>query len=334
MEMELWRNQEFKNKPYDLTDKSSFIALAKRALAGVDPTLNSQQIADKSERYFNVIDKVQHYMKEPSVNGKSRLENWASHKVDKMLLFSSSDFDWKKTDFSRMGDYALERRINDFQAQKRAEEARREILTKEKFLTPAQGKEGETLEEMELFKEEVINYAGDDTAEVALSALLNTVVEFNRNRAIHTPAGWIPGAVSLMKRANMMGEDLIVTVDNMPKFIGKPIKDFLEETKLAGRPLDKWPRSISEAVSYAVSLGGHEQNAWDEYRVAGFLAAADHLMLFQKKPELLAKMRNKFKTGFLWRSLGVVRKYWWVVPVATVVVAMTDEMEEEKKGRH
>ena len=333
MEMELWRNPQYANKPFDLTQKDSFISLSRSAIAAVNPSLTPQAIISRSETYFNIIDKVQSYMTAHGVNGKTRLENWANHKFANLLLLSSSDFDWQKTNFAQLDLYGIERRINDFQGQKRAEEHRRDVLTKSELLSPLQGKEADTLAKIKEFRDEIINYAGQETAEIAQAALMRTVIEFNRNRAIHTPAGWIPGAVSLMKRANVMNENLEVTVENMPKFIREPIQHFLDKTKLAGKPINKWPRSISEAVSLAVGFGGPEANAWDEYRIGGFLAGAETSMMFVKYPEKLARMRNRFKTTILWRSLGVVRKYWWVVPLATVVVALSDEMEEEKKGR-
>lgn len=333
MEMELWRNPQYTNKPYDLTDKASFIDLAKRSLAAVNPRLAPQGVTSQSEAYFNVIDKMQHYLRSESVNGKTRLENWASHKIDKLLILSTSDFNWQKTDFSNLGFYALERRINDFQAQKRAEEHRRDILIKKEFLSPSHDKEAELIEKLKAFHDEVINYAGDDTSEVATSALLRTVIEFNRNRAVHTFMGWIPGAVSIMKRMNLINENFEVMLENWPKWLSKPINKFMEETKLAGRPLNKWPRSISDAVSLAVGWGGPEANAWNEKRIGGLLEEAEKSMMFIKLPKKLARMKRMYKTLLGNRLLAVAREYWWVVPVATIAVALMGEVEEEKKRR-
>ncbi|MCX6791688.1 MAG: hypothetical protein NT149_01470 [Candidatus Gottesmanbacteria bacterium] len=334
MEMELWRNPAYANKPYDLTNKDSFFALAKGAITAVNPGLNLQSVTNRSETYFNVIDKVQQYMTSHGVNGRTRLENWANHKFSNLLLLSSSDFNWQKTDFSQLDMYGLERRIGDFQGQKRAEESRRDVLTKQEILSPIPGKEVETLAKIKEFRDDVISYAGDDTGEIAAAALLRTVIEFNRNRASQTLAGWVPGLISIMRRTNVMNENFEVMVENMPKWLGKPIQHFMEDHKLAGKPINKWPRSIADSVSLAVGFGGPEANAWDEYRVGGFLAGAETSMMFVKHPEKLARMRSRFKTTALWRMLGVARKYWWVVPVATIAVALTSEIEEEKKGRH
>jgi hypothetical protein len=233
--------------------------------------------------------------------------------------------------------YGLERRIGDFQGQKRAEESRRDVLTKQELLSPIPGKEVETLAKIKGFRDDVISYAGDDTGEIAAAALLRTVIEFNRNRASQTLAGWVPGMVSIMRRMNVMNENFEVTLENTPKrlkWLSKPIQHFMEDHKLAGKPINKWPRSIADSVSLAVGFGGPEANAWDEFKVAGFLAGAETSMMFVKHPEKLARMRNRFKTTSIFRFIGVARKYWWVVPVATLAVALTTEIEEEKKGRH
>jgi hypothetical protein len=62
------------------------------------------------------------------------------------------------------------------------------------------------------------------------------------------------------------------------------------------------------------------------------LSGAETSKIFVNNPKLLRDLKRKFHTGFLYRWFyGVPRKYWWVVPVATIAVAASQSMEEEKK---
>ena len=51
---------------------------------------------------------------------------------------------------------------------------------------------------------------------------------------------------------------------------------------------------------------------------------------FQEKPELANKLRKEFKTTMDFRLLGIARKYWWVVLLATIALAASQAVEEKK----
>lgn len=331
IEVELWRNTEFANKPYNLTEVGQFTSIAQRAVRATHQNINPRDIDSRVRLYFRAVNHMQEYMHADGANGKMRMDNWAAHKFTNLLLLTSSDFNWQKTNFTQLDMYGIERRVGDFQNQNNAETIRRDVLTKSEFLSPISGKEVETLTKIKEFRDAVIMYAGDDTGEIAQTSLMETVINFNRNRAIRSLAGWVPGAVSVMRRMGVVGEDMMVNVENLPFGWDKPVKKFLEDKKLRGKPLNKWPRSVANSVSLAVGFGGPEANAWDEFKIAGFLAGAETSMMYIKKPDLLAKMRNKFKSTLLSRLAAVPRKYWWVIPIATIAVAAMASIEEEKK---
>lgn len=292
-------------------------------------------IPAKMRMHFTALSNMERYMGQTVANGETRFKNWATHNFRNLIVLTSSDFNWKKTEFQRIGQYSFARRINDFLGMNKARDLMYEVLHTSEFLMPAPGKEVDTLTKIKEAGQTVISYAGPDAMEKLEAALLEVVVEFNRNRAIEFPLrnwrgifSWIPGAVSIMKRMGGISHFTEYLKESNPGF-----KSFLKEHKLLDVAMEKWPKSIAQAVSHAVVFQGPEGNAWDEYKIAGFLAGAETSVMFPNSPHLIAELNARFRSGPLWRMYyGVPRKYWWVIPVATIALASSQSLDEEKKS--
>lgn len=328
-EIEMWRNDAYRfNGDFDFSSvarrSSDFDVVMKKAIIANGGEASQEQM----DKFFNTIVRIKNHMNSKSDNGKTFIENWAKHKFQHTYVLTNTDFDWSKFDISRIGLYSLERRINDFNNQANARDAAWDVLYKTDLLAPTSGKEVDTLKRIKEHRDAIINYSGQGPAEISQTALLETVIEWNRLRTAYSkaaPLAFIPGAVSLLRRAGVLKKavDLIGNIKNG------------DET-LSDAPwfknLEEWPRSLAQAVSYDVKWGGYEGNAWDEYRVAGFLAGAESTKMYVNKTKMLRDLQRQFHTGFLNRAFyALPRKYWWVVPVATIAIAAGQSMDEEKK---
>lgn len=329
-EIEMWRNETYRfNGKFDFADaarrKTDFDPIMAKAILANGGEANREQM----DKFFNTIVRIKEHMNSKSVNGEKYITNWANHKFQHTYVLTNTDFDWSKFDISRLGLYSLERRINDFNNQANARDAAWDVLYKTDLLAPVSGKETDTLKRIKEHRDAIVNYSGMAPAEVAQTALLETVIEWNRLRTPYSkaaPLAFIPGAVSFLRRAGML-EKITDLIGDIKGSDGTPLHDAPWFKKL-----EKWPRSLAQAVSYDVKWGGHEGNAWDEYRVAGFLAGAETSKMYVNNTRLLRDLQRQFHTGFLNRAFyALPRKYWWVVPVATIAIAAGQSLEEEKK---
>lgn len=328
-ETRLWRDENFKYKAFNFGDglangqlqpDSDFMRVMPGALRaiGVEPT------NELLTQYAETIQRVQGYMHgSDTPNGKSRLKNWTEHRFHNNLMISNSDFDWQEVDWRRMGSFSLERRINDLVNQSQARDLQWELLYKEDFFSPIPGKEADLILKLEEFRDKIVGYAGFPSAEPAVAAVFQTIVEWNRDRTARSLTGWVPLLPNLMKR----GEDIGRFVGSIPG--GKAISE-----KLTGRSIDKWPKNLAQAVSLDIGESGWEGNAWDEGEIAKFFISAHQRNLFRtdKGKLLLHKMEHMYGTGLLNRMFYMLpRKYWWVIPVATIALATTQSMKDEEK---
>lgn len=329
-EVQMWRDDRFKyNKSFDFIDvakrNTDFDPIMKRAIES-NGGVATPEVLDK---FFSVMTEMKKHMETKTANGKTRLENWGEHKFANNYVLTNTDFDWSKVDPKSLNYFSFERRINDLNNQGRARDLMNEVKFKTEYLSPIKGKETDTINKIKEHRDAINSYSTLDNGELSAASLMELVVEWNRLRAINSkafPITFIPGGISLLKRFGGL-EMLTDIIGNIKAGEGGKLKN-----KEWFKKIEEWPRSIGQAVSYDVKWSGREGNAWDEYRVAGFFASAETAKLFVNKPDLLRAMKKKYHTGFLYRWFyGVPRKYWWVVPVATIAVSASQAVEDEKK---
>lgn len=314
-EMKLWDNELISTQRVNLAEQVDFERFVK-------PSLTAMGIPEQETGKFReVIKELQDKLREGDL-GKTRLDKWAKHAFP--LTVTTSDFNWKKTRSDLLGMYTNERRMNDVLSMAESRDMQNKIFTTSELYSPVNF--SDTFKALREYETTVNKYDSTDTAEKATAPILETLLEFNRNRAIHGPWGYIPGAVSLMKRLGETEPEHIPILKWIPGW-GKA----MEEHGLRGKKWNEWPMTIGDAVSGSVRWTGREGNALDEFRIAGLLAEAREMGMFTNNPQLVGELERQFRTGFLWRILGTGRKYWWVVPLATIVVAAGHSIEEEKK---
>jgi len=353
-QVETWRNEKLKFKEFDFTKRSDFNKVMPAALKSVlhnglsEPELN--KILDK---HFAIIQGIQKYMESPpGVYGPSvgpgaftRIDRWARHPLKQNFMLGMSQLDYKKdVDFTRIGLFSLERRINDYVGQTHARDLEYEIYytSPHLYLYPPPGKEADAFLKIAEYRDAIIGYAGLDDAERAQAVMLETMFDWNFNQESQTLAGWVPGMVSLMRRSSTIqrsteevglgdpfGKALLGIMKIFPSG-----REFIESHHLEGRHSSEWPKAIGQLVSYDVKHGGFEGNAWDEPKMAGAIATVEQLKMFKSAwgEKQFRRLAKKYKTGIIQRMfIATPRKYWWIIPIATIALASMQSLEEEKK---
>ena len=109
---------------------------------------------------------------------------------------------------------------------------------------------------------------------------------------------------------------------------------FLKENELVGKKLHELPHSVGEAVSLSVRFYGPEAEDWDIHRIDHIIDQYEHAGLFENNPKFYSMLRKEFGTTALNRLFDIPRKYWWVIPAATIAIAAMESVDETKKKSH
>lgn len=322
-EMKLWDYENLKTASIDLTSDAHFAE-------HVVPFL--RELGAPTARYAEyqgvLQDLKEVFTRERSASRdgkrallhKSLRDAWVDHQFPMTLMLS--DFNWKDANLFQLGLIAMDRRGRDIEGMALARDAWIKLVSDSAFLSP--NEPIETLKKLKEYRDAVNSYAAADVAENATYEMLRVFLEFNRNRALWTQA--IPGlefAVRRFGETDMSGlKDHWLLSRIVPHW-----KEFAEKR------LEHLPHSIAEAFSYSVRYHGWEGNAFDEQEIEKLISTAQDMGMFSAYPELAHKLRNEFKSTMGWRALGILRKYWWVVLLATVAIAATKSLEDEEK-RH
>lgn len=324
-EMKLWDNEKLKVVHVDLTSKVGFAE-------HVMPFLKQMGVPEeRAHNYQEVLQDLKHVFESDRVidgkNGKKALlhkslrDAWVNHEFPMTLMLS--DFNWKDANFFQLGLIAMDRRGRDMEAMARARDAWMSLVAKPEFLSPQEPIE--TLKKLKEYRDAVNDYADSGTAETATYEMMRVFFEFNRNRALWLQG--IPLAETIVRR---LAEADMSEVKN--HWLWKRIIPGWKE--IAENHIEKWPHSIAEHFSYSVRFTGWEGNAFDEQEIEKLISTAQDMGFFQEKPELANKLRKEFKATMGSRLLGIARKYWWVVILATIAIAATKSLEDEDKRHH
>ncbi|MBI5614565.1 hypothetical protein HY947_06580 [Candidatus Gottesmanbacteria bacterium] len=340
---ELWRDINRKYAKFDFTDRAQFDEVMPSVMKSV---FGSELPRDQVDKYFHVICNVRDFiLNKPEAyrfgsDTPTRLSLWAKNKFGSNFIFGMSQVDWKEdVDFTSLGGYSLERRINDYTSQFNAANIRRDIFFghPEQFLFMPEGKEGDSAKKLLELWHAIIDYSGPDAADTAVALTAETIVDWNINRAaVFGPWGWIPGAVTLMRNAtDIFGgvgtfkKGAISLLKNMPGGIS-----FVEKAGIEKIDMESWPQTLKEMVSYDVKWGGRGGNRWTESRAAGYLETLEELKLFTTHDGHLDKNRlfGKYHASFPWRLASGVRAGWPALIVATIAVAAMEETQKKTKS--
>lgn len=321
-EMKLWDNEKLKVVHVDLTSEKGF---AEHVL----PFLKQMGVSEaRANNYQEVLRDLKHVFESPRAtdgkDGKKALlhkslrEAWVDHDFPMTLMLS--DFNWKDANFFQLGLIAMDRRGRDMESMARARDAWIQLLSNPDCISPNDPME--TLKKLKEYRAAVQDYASPEVADNAAYEMFRVFIEFNRNRKLSLQA--IPGAEQFVRRfAEVEMPDL------KNHFLFKRI---IPHWKEISEHIEHLPHSIAEAYSYSVRYDGPVGNAFDDHDIEHWITTAQNDGLF--KADIANKLRKEFRTTMDWRLLGIVRKYWWVVLLATIALAATQAVEDKKSSSH
>ncbi|MCL4360424.1 hypothetical protein M1555_04215 [Patescibacteria group bacterium] len=305
--------------------------------AHIKPLLAQLKVPeDKIAAFRNVMKDVHSYVttdRDPKNHQYlTPMEAWAHAKFP--ITLSVADFDWEEVNFFKLGTSVMLRRGRDMINMAAIRDLFFDLINKPEFLSPKDPKE--TIKKFYEFKQQFVSYASSVDAEKALYHIVDTWIEMNRNRMFNPFLdGWrgllglVPGLQGIMQNIGEMEAEHLPVLGWFPGW-----KHFLEHNKL-GRKIKEWPESIASSVSLSVRYLGPEGNKWDEHTIGEVLNEIQRVGVFTDI-KYINKLRRDFKATLGWRmSWGIFRKYWWVIPVATLAVATNESIQEEQKSsRH
>ncbi|MFC1646958.1 hypothetical protein ACFL1A_01610 [Patescibacteria group bacterium] len=326
-ETDMWKNHELLKKDISLTsggkDFGTYVGKYMNALG-----MDGAQIRNSEMLIRELRDRIT-----AERGGKSLIDHWVKHKFP--ITLSTADLDWKETNFFQLGTAMLDRRGRDNVAMAQTRDGIYQLLTDWDLLCPEDPKE--TLKLLKEIRSNMNAYAGPQECDLLVKNLARVIIDVNRNRAINPFVdgaqgllGWLPGAQFAMKQLAEADFRGLKNIKFMNRLTGGKWGEFWTKYNR----LEHLPHSVAEVLSVAIKYKGAEANAWDEYKIAGFITAIQEAGLFQDEKSLNFHhdLRNEFKASLFWRSMfAVPRKYWWVVPTATISLALMKGLDEEEK---
>jgi len=317
------------HRKVDLGEKNGFDSI----FNGIFDKLGIEVGSPKREQYRLAIHDMQEYVrKERGDKDKtSILSTFAKNGFP--ITLSTADFDWKDARFDFLSAYSEERRmVNDQLPKSKAMGMMFDLLFKPEYMSPREPLKT-TLPKLKEFRDTIENWQPPGAAEKAEKMMARIFLTMNTNRALRAKnplmraVTFIPGGITLMK--NLSEVDLRENT-----FVSKAIRGFGVIPGLKDIPKDKisnLPHTLGNAISYSVGAIGKEGPEYDEFFVEFLLKEMERGGNFIEKPEFLKDLRKEFHSGPIGRLQGVFRKYWWVVPAATITLAVTSALDEEKK---
>lgn len=309
------------------------------------------------ENYHNLLRVIQARLVEPrNIEGgrESILDALAQEKLP--LTLALDDFNWKDAHMATLGHLALPRRVRDIGGMEGAMKVIIQLVTnQENILSPDDPTK--TIEKFLTLRDSIDSYVGRPVAEPVVKELARLFIEFNRDRSLWSAMGWLPGGKAAMKAMaeldlrpdaairgrlgnalmTVVGKTGQATLGGLAKLSHKvkPVDAVLNWmmpgwSHFSHEPIEHWPHSIAEAVSWSVRFTGAHGNHWNEHQINDVINTMHDMGLFTQRPDFIHDLRAEFKAGLLFRNLAIVRRYWWVVPLATIALATMQTIEEEK----
>ncbi len=360
-ETSLWDNDELKNRPVDFSLESDFNSILRPIMKNMQTSEGVKLTEADIPKYRKFLKNLQERLvarRDTEGVYESTLDAIAREKLP--LTLSLDDFNWNDAQMKELGRMAFPRRTRDIGAMERA---RNELLSfwtnKEFILSPMDIKE--TVKHLLELQSAMDDYAGKPVSEPVIKDIARLVIEFNRDRSLWSAPSFLPGGSSIGKwlaeldlrpdapnRSKLagaairgLGKVAQFTVGNLArasmKF--KPLGEFMNWLMpgwkgFAHEPFEHWPHSIAEAISWSVRFTGGHGNHWNEVKIDEFISTLDDAGLFVHNRNFVHDLRAEFKAGWTIKMMAQVRRYWWVVPLATIIMASTQSIEEEKKSGH
>lgn len=320
-QIELWDDQEGLNvRAVNLASEEGFREVLQPHLtvAGIAP---EQQL-----KYKIFLQKFQEYARVKDESGRNLLEKWARHTFP--MTMPIIDFNIKNARPELLNAFSNERRINDQLGMSEVSNLTFQAL-EPKVMSPPNQDYTQHFEIMQKMREVYASYEHPANVEAMLAAQVDTFAWINMDRSMYNILGWIPGSKKIMR--GIAEWDLRGTRDN--KFLNWATNGKWKH--MAEHKIEELPHSVAQAVSKSVKYLGGDALALNASELQSYFNQAEARGLFTEGRNIPKDLRKKYRTGLPWRYFyHTPRRFWWVVPVATIGLAVLQTTQEESKEKH
>lgn len=325
-QMHVWDDQEGLNvRQINLFDRS----------AGGDfdtvlrPHLDAVGITDRAEqdKLGRILDHIRIHATTPDRSEKSLLEKWATHSFP--LTLPLIDFNVKNARPELLNAFSNERRVNDMNAMGEVMGLEFELFRSQN-ISPPDGNFTKHAELLKKYRDTFNSYDSTDTAERAAGAIADTTMYFNMDRSMYNVVGWLPFSKRIMRAVSESDLSFIKKTKNNT-FLNRMTDGNWKY--LAEHDIQHWPHSVAQAISIAVKYLGGEGTSLNANELGSYVSTLEDFGIFSELRDLPKQLRSKYKSGFMYRWFyHLPRRYWWVVPVATIGIAVSQGVDDEKKS--
>ncbi|MBU1326581.1 hypothetical protein KKC61_00395 [Patescibacteria group bacterium] len=324
-EIEAWDDEEGLNvKRVDFTTNKDFNAILR-------PHLEASGITDKGRQnvYHQFLVDLHEYASTKDSSGRNLIGKWARHTF--AMTLPLTDYNIKNARPELLTAFINERRINDQLAMAEAASLQYQLLEPSLISPPTQDY-SKHIETLLKFRNIINTYDAPEVAEMAASVIADGFVWVNMDRSMYNVIGWIPLSKKIM-RGIAEWDWRIISKSKDNKFLNKITNGAWKD--LAEHKIVEWPHTVAGAVSIATKYLGGEALALNANEIGQYVSTTEAAGVFTHLRNIPKDIRKKYGTGVLMRFFyHLPRRYWWVVPVATIAMAAMQSVEEETKQQH
>jgi len=265
------------------------------------------------------------------------------------FTLSINDVDWSDASMFQTGNIANDRRGRDMYGMAMARDIWNQMSSDPELLFAKDPKD--TLKKLKEMRTFINSYTTGENAEKAMYEVAKAWLNMNRNRMIHNdlpfsdifknPVGfareaaktvltYIPGVQNGVKYLSELDTSGGWLAKGATLKIGK-WEPFGEAGKKWAERLEKKPRELSQNISYGVRFTGPHGNAFNEKELDEILSQMLQMGVFNSDEKLYHSLRKEMKASLGFQLVGLIRKYWWLLPLLTAWQGAKEGVDEEKK---
>lgn len=284
-------------------------------------------IGAEQDKFGRILTDIRSHIMTPDASGRSILKKWAKHSFP--LTLPLIDFNVKNARPELLNAFSNERRVNDMNAMGETMGLEFELFRSQN-ISPPDGNFAKHAELLKKYRDTLNGYDSTEVAEKAAGAIADTTMWFNMDRSMYNIVGWMPFSKRIMR--------VIAETDLswIKKTKDNALMNRLTDGNwkyLAEHDIQEWPHSVAQGISIAVKYLGGEGTSLNANELGSYVSTLEDFGMFTELRDLPKRLRSKYKSGFMYRYFyHLPRRYWWVVPVATIAVAASQSLEDEKKS--